>query len=320
VDLRQIECFLAVAEHLHFGRAADSLHLGQATVSESVARLERELNGALFARTTRRVELTALGETFLAEAAPGYEALRRAYERTRAASVAHDEELVVGYCHDSERRVMLGLVPELRRRHTNALIDFQPLSAVKMVEGLHDRSLDIGMCYTPVLDESLAASHLAESPLVALIRTGHPLALRSDVSLAEIAREPIVLLERSGNPNLYDRVTRALDETGVRWQLAATVSGVGNLAARALAGVGIAIAVSAAVPSSPVDGVVCIALSDAPAIEKVLVWRKDDSRGAVCDLVSLLIANFHKRTVRLGSVERAGTTAPREAAGQRRVS
>jgi DNA-binding transcriptional LysR family regulator len=320
VDLRQIECFLAVARHLHFGRAADSLHLGQATVSESIARLERELNGPLFTRTTRRVELTPLGETFLAEAGPGYQALRRAYERTRAASLARDPEVVVGYCHDSERRLMLNLVPELRRRHTNAVIDFMPLSATKMVEGLHGHDLDIGMCYTPILDESLKSQCLAESSLVALVRTGHPFALRSELTLAEIAAEPIVLLNRTGNPNLYDRVIGALDDTGVQWRLATTVSDVSNLAARALAGVGIAIAVSAAVPSSPVDGVVCVALRDAPMIEKVLVWRKDEPRRVVADLVALLIANFHKRTVRLAQLEPADAGGGRVVADQRRVS
>jgi DNA-binding transcriptional LysR family regulator len=292
LDVRQIECFLAVAKDLHFGRAAERLHLGQTTVSESIARLERELDGPLFTRTTRRVELTPLGEAFLADVTPGYEAIRRAYERARAQSVALEPELVVGYCHDRERRIMLSLVPELRRRHTRAVVDFRPLSATSMVDGLCQQTLDIGMCYTPVIDQSLDCVVLNESTLVALVRAGHPFARRSGLALAEIAAEPIVLLNRTGNPKLYDRVTTALDQTGVRWHLAATVSDVGNLAARALAGVGVGIAVDAAVPTSPVDGVVRVPLDDAPTIEKVLVWRKNDDRAVVQDLVVLLRKSF----------------------------
>ena len=304
MDLRQIECFLAVARHLHFGRAAESLHLGQATVSESVARLERELNGPLFTRTTRRVELTPLGETFLAEAGPGYQALRRAYERTQAASLAHGTEVVVGYCHDSERRLMLNLVPELRRRHAQPVIDFQPLSATKMVEGLHTQELDIGMCYTPVLDESLESRYLAESALVAIVRTGHPFALRSDLSLAEIVAEPIVLLDRHGQPDALrprDRRTR-----WHRASVAARDDGVGCQQSR---GAGAAPASASPSPSRRrcprhlSTERYASRYRDAPTIEKVLVWRKEEPRRVVSDLVDLLIANFHKRTVRLGQLQ-----------------
>src|ERR1700760_1394587 len=100
MNLREVECFLKVAEHLHFGRAADELFLGQPAVSESIRRLERELGGALFDRTTRRVRLTPLGTAFQQEARLAYDMLRRAYERGRSMAEQSALEFVVGYSGD----------------------------------------------------------------------------------------------------------------------------------------------------------------------------------------------------------------------------
>jgi DNA-binding transcriptional LysR family regulator len=91
MNLREIECFIAVADELHFGKAARRLHLAQPTVSESVRRLERCLGGPLFDRSTRNVRLTDLGITFLKEARDAYLRVEAAYETGR--QFAHRRDL-----------------------------------------------------------------------------------------------------------------------------------------------------------------------------------------------------------------------------------
>src|SRR6478735_8828221 len=100
MDLRQLEVFLEVKEQLHFGRAAERLYLAQPTVSETVRRLERELGGRLFERSTRRVRLTPLGEAFAPLAREAYDAVVDAYDAGRA--FAHDEasRFTVGHTGD----------------------------------------------------------------------------------------------------------------------------------------------------------------------------------------------------------------------------
>jgi DNA-binding transcriptional LysR family regulator len=97
VEMREIEALLAVAEELHFGRAAARLRLATATVSQTIRVLERRVGGRLFERTSRRVQLTPLGEQLVAEVRPAHEQLRRAVADARQAAAARTRELLVGF-------------------------------------------------------------------------------------------------------------------------------------------------------------------------------------------------------------------------------
>jgi DNA-binding transcriptional LysR family regulator len=293
VELRQVECFLAVAEHLHFAKAAEELHLGQTTVSESIRRLEQELGGALFVRSTRRVELTPLGQSFLIDARAAFDAMTSAFHRAQAFATTQGSAVVVGYCYDVERRSIFELVPEFRRRNPGALVDFRPLSTGAQMARLHRREVDVCVCYVPGLEPEFASAPLGSTTLVALVPADHRFAHRSTITLADLASEPLVLFPRLENPNLFARFTTAMDATGMPWRLAATALDIDNLAARALAGLGIAIGLAAAVPTMPSEGVVAIDMPDAPIIEKVLVWRCDEARKPVLDLVELISGTMH---------------------------
>lgn len=288
MDLRQLECFLAVAEHLHFAKAAEQLHLGQTTVSEAIRRLESELGGALFSRTTRRVTLTPFGERFLEDARPPYLALTRAYDRARALAATGTPQLRVGYCYDDERPALLGLVRDLRRSQPGVMVDFRPLSTAAQMTQLRAGGLDVCLCYVPVLDGTVESAEVGETAIVVVVAAGHRFARAGTTTLAELAAEPLVVFPREGNPNLYDLFAAAMDRTGRPWRVVATADDVENLAARALSGVGVSVALAAAIGTAPVEGVVAVPVRDAPAVAKVLVWRAGPVPPPLKDLVELI--------------------------------
>jgi DNA-binding transcriptional LysR family regulator len=156
------------------------------------------------------------------------------------------------------------------------------------LERLHRRELDLCICYVPAVEPAFACASLGATTLVALVPAEHGFAGCPSVTLADLAAEPLVLFPREENPNLYARFTDAMEATGRRWQLAATALDIENLAVRSLAGMGVAIGLRAATADMHVDGIVAVPIADAPPIEKVLVWRDDEDRRAVLDLIGLI--------------------------------
>lgn len=208
MELRQLSYFVTVADELHFGRAADRLHIVQSAVSQQVRRLERELGQELFDRSPRHVRLTAAGERLLPEA----RAVLAAVERARAAVVPRTT-LRLG--------TSSGLGDHLDRVLT-ALAEIAPDLAVELVsaptrtrlEGVADGRLDAAFVRTAEPVSGVRLIPLWEDPLVAAVPAGHPLADRPDVALEDLAGLRLRMVARRSNPPLVDLVMSACDAAG----------------------------------------------------------------------------------------------------------
>jgi DNA-binding transcriptional LysR family regulator len=286
VDLRHVECFLAVAEHLHFGKAAQALHLGQPTVSETVRRLEHELGGSLFERSTRRVALTPLGRAFEVDARAAYEGLRQAYGRAQALARAQAGEFTVGYAEDLGAMLVSRVVPALQARQPTTVLTFRAMSTLRQIELLAAGRLHAAICWTPELDARFDSTVLERGRFVAVVPRAHPFVEQPEIPLAVVAREPLVAWPRATNPQLYDHFSRAMDHTGVPWHLVGTTTGVDNVAARVLSGLGIGVVFEGMARLRPIDGVRYIPIGDgAPNCDRRLVWRHDEHHPALADFV-----------------------------------
>lgn len=214
MELRQFECFVAVAEEAHFGRAAQRLYVGQPTVSHQIRRLERELGATLFERTSRQVRLTKAGERLLPQA----RAVLAAAEAARCSVLEGRER--------ARRTLRLGTcsgLGEHLHRVLNSLAALKPDIAVDLVSTPADARAEA--IASGRLDAALTHGHqqaasgvdcldLWLDPLVAAVPGRHPLAARSEISLGELADLPLRLLPRRGNPVLVDCVMNACAAAG----------------------------------------------------------------------------------------------------------
>ncbi|MEV8093664.1 LysR substrate-binding domain-containing protein [Kitasatospora sp. NPDC085879] len=213
MELRQLHCFVAVAEELHFGRAAERLLLGQPAVSQQVRRLERELKVELFDRSPRHVRLTPSGERFLPAARAVLDAEQAA--RALAASLTAPDRLRLGTVTGLGAR--LDRILDAYERHAPGVaVELRALPAAERLARLADGRLDAAFVrgIPPEPDGDLRYLPLWEDELTVALPARHPLARQDALDLADLAALPLRLTERRNHPALVDLVTAACREAG----------------------------------------------------------------------------------------------------------
>ena len=187
MELRHLRYFVAVAEELHFSRAAERLHVAQPAVSEQVRKLEQELGVRLFNRSRRNVSLTDAGAVLLPEAR---RVLRQAEAARRAVRTARDRPtslLRIGYVPTS----LPASVPRALQRLTSGMSRLEtrmdPGSAIELVEAVREGELDAAIVSLPAATAGLRVTPLGEQHALAVFRSGHDLALKPEVRLDQIA-------------------------------------------------------------------------------------------------------------------------------------
>jgi DNA-binding transcriptional LysR family regulator len=181
LETRDLEYFVAVAEELHFGRAAERLGMAQPPLSRAIARLERRMGVRLFERTSRSVELTAAGEVFLAETRKALAAADAAVRRARQA--ADPARLVVAARAGTGSGLLADLLKAYARRP--GAVPVEMLFTADHAAALHDGTADLGVLCDDDL-EGLETTELAQEDPVALLPVGHALTSRAAVTVAEL--------------------------------------------------------------------------------------------------------------------------------------
>jgi DNA-binding transcriptional LysR family regulator len=213
VELRHLRYFVAVAEELHFRRAAERLHVGQPAVSEQVRKLEVELGVRLFARTQRNVALTDAGAAFLTEA---YRVLRQVEAARVAARSASDRPaLRVGYVPTALRASIPRTLRRLVAAMPNLRTTIEPGSGLELVDAVRAGELDAAVVSLPVPTAGVRVTPLGEQQAVAVFPVGHDHAVKPHVALERIAPERIVVLPRDVDRPLYDAVLAACSAAGI---------------------------------------------------------------------------------------------------------
>jgi DNA-binding transcriptional LysR family regulator len=238
IELRQLRAFVTTAELLHFGRAAERLHLAQPALSRQIRQLERQLGAALFERDQRSVRLTDAGAALLPEARATLAQAERAADAVAAAARGEVGVLRVGFLSTTANYLMPPVVRAFRERHPRIALRAEEMSIARLVGELRERRLDAGLSRPPLVDD-LASETIMREPVAAVLPAGHPLAGRESLRLAELAAEPWVLTHRSAWPpwhRLYDEDFR---RAGFTPNVVERGTSVQNLLALVAAGVGV---------------------------------------------------------------------------------
>jgi DNA-binding transcriptional LysR family regulator len=290
VDLRELESFVAVAEELHFGKAARRAHLSQPALSQQIQRLEKEFGFALFTRNRRRVALTPAGGLMIERAR---QLLDDADEMIAAASrVASGRagSLRIGYVGAAPYGALPGIIRRLHEKAPDVEVSLVEHKTVQQLELLEQGRLDAGFIHVPA--EPLAGLHIIElgrEKLFVALVAGHRLAAPRRVRLAALADEPFVMFPRALEPDTHERIIRACAKHGFVprvTQEASTLQAVIGLVA---AGLGAAFVSASVAQGMHRDAVVFRPLSP-PVLELTngIAWRDDHDNPAIGSLQSVV--------------------------------
>jgi DNA-binding transcriptional LysR family regulator len=282
MQMRHLECFLAVAEELHFTRAAQRLHLSQPPLSRHIRELEDELGVTLFQRTRRSVALTDAGRAYQQRVHAILAQLEQARQEAQRIQRGELGTLTIGFVGALTYEFLPGLLRHYRDRMPRVHLALRDLVPAEQIEALLTGRIDVG--FAGILPDDcgpeIAHRVLRRDRMVAALPDGHPLAKRKVVALAALAEEPWVLIERRVSPS-YERFIRRLCAG------AGFAPRVEHEAARAqamlgLVGIGLGVTlVPEIIAQLPAPGVVFRPLKPRLVYEHVVLWRAEAASSLV---------------------------------------
>ena len=213
MELRHLRYFVAVAEELHFGRAARRLNLSQPPLSQQIRDLERELRVELFTRSARRVELTHAGKVFLERARNVLSNAGEAAESARRAARGEVGRIAIGFIDAATFRLLPRILRQFRRRMPGVELVLRELSGTAQQAALGHSEIDVGFLRPPIAEEAFDVRVLVREPLVAAIPARHAMARREVIQLEDLAAEPFVMYTPGRSP-LYAQVLNACSNAG----------------------------------------------------------------------------------------------------------
>jgi DNA-binding transcriptional LysR family regulator len=288
LEARQMRYFVAVAEELHFGRAAVRLHMSQPPLSQQIRQLEELLGVQLFARTKRLVKLTHAGGVFLDQARALLIGLDDAVDTVRAAARGEAGLLRLGCTAASAYSIVPPLMRSFKERYPNVEVVLQERLTSDQARDLNEGRLDIGLVRLPIDQPGLATEKLLEERLIAAIPADHPLASERIVDINDLQGLPLICFSREGARYFHDMVERLLTANHVSPVVVQRATQLHVVVALVSAGLGLAVVPDAAARVL-VDRVVYRPLraDSLPRPELHACWRRDGVTPLVQHFVAL---------------------------------
>ncbi len=241
MELRHLRYFVAVAEELHFGRAAARLNMAQPPLSQQIRQLEEELGVQLFLRDKRSVSLTEAGRTFLAETRKTLAQADRSVHVVRQAERGEIGRLVIGFISSATYSVFPDILRSFRMRYPKIEVVLDEATTERQLNSLRDNKMDIGFMRAPIEDKSLTLISVVREPIVAAVPDFHPLAKMQAIDLRRLAGEPFISLPRKLLPGYYDQIAQACRKAGFELRVSQEARQVHTIISLVAAGMGVAL-------------------------------------------------------------------------------
>ncbi|WP_244435101.1 LysR family transcriptional regulator [Methylocystis sp. SC2] len=273
--------FVAVAEELHFGRAAVRLGISQPPLSKHVQQLEDALGVTLLNRTHRNVTLTAAGRVFLDEARRTLAQSFLAIDLARRADRGTSGQLAFGFIDASIYSVVPAVVRRFHQLYPSVHLSLREMLIPDQVTGLAERRIDAGLIHPPMVRTDIAIEPIFTEPLAVALPKNHPLAERPALKVADLADEPFVQFPRFINPTLYDDILALCRGAGFSPMIVQEATPKQTIIGLVEAGLGVSL-LPASLRFLARIGVVYAPLEDSSlAIETSLIWRSGDDAPAL---------------------------------------
>jgi len=271
---RQLRSFIAVAEELHFGRAAKRVNLSQPALSLQISGIEEELEVKLFERSRRKTELTQAGQIFLQEARDVLQRTEQAITTVRRAALGEVGTIRIGFISTAAAIIMPPLVKRFRERHTHVEVDLRNVLTRDQLTQLQERKLDVGFLRVPLVTSPEIKTRIVHrEPFVLLIPGGHPLAQVDGLKLADCASADFVMYSRKMAPGFHDQIMNILHRNGITPHVVQEAAEMYTLVSLVAAGLGLALA-PASIALHHTENVVVRELTDEPTQSEIAIaWN-----------------------------------------------
>jgi DNA-binding transcriptional LysR family regulator len=285
MELRHLTYFIAVAEELHFSRAAKRLNISQPPLSQQIKQLEEEIGVRLFNRTKRRVEITPAGAAFLIEARRIMAMSEDAVRRTIRADKGEIGHLTVGFIGSANYSVLPQVIREFRRQFQDVELSLTEMNTSHQLEAFRDGRIQVGFLRPPqgIEDKGVSVEPVFREPLMAAIPRNHPLQGERPLPLRLLAKESFIMIPRQRGPGFFDYIIALCQQEGFSPYIVLEASQFHTIIGLVAAGIGIAI-VPASMQRSRIEGVVFRKIAGGAETVLDMAWVTNNQ--------SLVLQNF----------------------------
>lgn len=295
VELRHLRYFIAVADELHFGRAAERLGISQPPLSQQIRQLERDLGVQLLRRNNRRVDLTEAGRAFLVEARAVVERTREAIELVQRIAQGQTGELRIGFTASTPLSSRIPrTISAFRRARPDVHLQLEEMPTLQQIDALMDKRLHLGIVRPAPLPPMLEARALFSDPLVAVMPREHPLLARlppgGRLGLAALAGEPFVVFNRRAGTGIHDQIIALCIAANFSPHISQEAAEPSTIIGLVSAGMGVSL-LPASYEHINVEGVAYVPLQEAGAESGIhMVQRRDEHSPLVEEFARMLQA------------------------------
>lgn len=276
MELRHLRYFLAVAEELHFGRAAERLCIAQPPLSQQIQQLERELGFALFQRTKRRVQLTPAGQLFLEETRAVLSNLEKAAQAGRRVARGEAGWLGIGFVGTATYRVLPEALRAFREQYPEVELVLRELVSAHQLQALRDRRIHAGFARPAIEAEDILCERVLREPLLAALPENHPLAQQEQLPLSALASEPFILFPQQLRPSYAELLLSICEQAGFLPRIVQEAAKIQTAISLVAAGLGVTL-VPASAENQHRHGVVYRPFADpVPMTDLTIAYRRND--------------------------------------------
>lgn len=287
MELRHLRYFIAVAEELHFGKAAERLNISQPPLSQQIKQLEKQINTTLFYRTNRNVELTEAGKAFYKHAVKILNQINIAQEDARSVAEGENGILKVGFSGTITLNVLPEIIKTSQKYHPGIALQLLSLTTSQQIAALEQRQIDIGFLVPPVESSLISTKKLQDEEYIICLPENHRLAHKDKINVADLKNDSFISTSRDAGVGYFDTIDNIFKDAGFTPRISQIANDQLTMVSFVASGLGVVIIPKAA-ESLTIDGVIYKELHKPYTKVNSIAWNKENTRPVVQKFLNLV--------------------------------